>query len=86
MLPPELAYRYSLHRIKIDALSEIRRKVDLERHEPSELLSSIIEIYDRFIIDTAPPKLDAFGESYFIDVYRFSNKFQRLSNETVLDS
>jgi len=62
VLLPELAYRYKLHRIKVDALTEIRRKIDLEGHEPSELLSSIIEIYDRVIVETAPPKLDAQGK------------------------
>jgi hypothetical protein len=61
VLLPELAYRYKLHRIKVDALSEIRQKIDLEAHEPSELLSSIIEIYDRVIVETTPPKLDPLG-------------------------
>ena len=62
LLPPMLNYRYKLHRIRTDALTAIRRDVDLESGTSYHVLQSLIELYDGVAADTTQPGMDKLGK------------------------
>ena len=69
MLTPNLAYKYKLHKIQTDAVTAIRRSIDLESSEPGNYLATLIEIFDSQILDTSTGGVDAIGKhQWFLSV------------------